>query len=79
MELIGRNRPLKERKILGSFFGKADLVRGPHPWVGGNLKDLYYAIDLRKPTRTSKKEAPCQEIRTPMALPIYLRFPPFYS
>lgn len=38
--LLELSRPLAERDWIASFFGKADLVRGPHPWVGG--------VDIRK-------------------------------
>lgn len=33
--LIEHSKPLAEREHLGCFFGRADVVRGPHPWVGG--------------------------------------------
>jgi len=32
--LVSHDKPLSERRYLASFFGRADLVRGPHPWVG---------------------------------------------
>ncbi|CAD7934318.1 unnamed protein product [Amoebophrya sp. A25] len=31
------SKPLEEREFLGCFFGRADVVRGPHPWVGGPM------------------------------------------
>lgn len=37
---LEKSKPLRERRFLTAFFGRADLVRGPHPWVGG--------VDVRK-------------------------------
>lgn len=53
--LVTHDKPLAERRYLASFFGRADLVRGPHPWVGGvdvrkeilRLKDLPGGDDLQ--------------------------------
>lgn len=37
MALVAHAKPLQDRQYLGCFFGRADVVRGPHPWVGGPL------------------------------------------
>jgi len=33
--LLSKEKPLKERQHLAAFFGRVDLARGAHPWVGG--------------------------------------------
>jgi len=35
MSLISHSLPLAERPYLGAFFGRSDISRGAHPWVGG--------------------------------------------
>lgn len=53
--LIAQDRPLAARRQLAAFFGRVDLVRGPHPWVGGvdvrreilKLRELPGTEDLR--------------------------------
>ncbi|CAK9000207.1 unnamed protein product [Durusdinium trenchii] len=37
---LEKSKPLHERRFLSAFFGRADVARGPHPWVGG--------VDVRK-------------------------------
>jgi len=37
---LEKSKPLSERRFLTAFFGRADVARGPHPWVGG--------VDVRK-------------------------------
>eukprot|EP00927_Polykrikos_kofoidii_P086748 TRINITY_DN9816_c0_g1_i2.p1 TRINITY_DN9816_c0_g1~~TRINITY_DN9816_c0_g1_i2.p1 ORF type:complete len:625 (+),score=87.96 TRINITY_DN9816_c0_g1_i2:54-1928(+) len=35
VSLIDSDKPLEQRMHLAAFFGRVDVVRGPHPWVGG--------------------------------------------
>ncbi|CAJ1425637.1 unnamed protein product [Effrenium voratum] len=37
---LEKSKPLAQRAYLTAFFGRADVARGPHPWVGG--------VDVRK-------------------------------
>lgn len=40
IKALEKSKPLRERRYLTAFFGRADIARGPHPWVGG--------VDVRK-------------------------------
>jgi len=40
IKALEKSKPLQERRYLTAFFGRADIARGPHPWVGG--------VDVRK-------------------------------
>lgn len=40
VDLDALTKPLENRTHLASFIGTADVVRGPHPWIGG--------VDVRK-------------------------------
>lgn len=35
VSLAEKSKASREREYLACFFGRADKVRGPHPWVGG--------------------------------------------
>merc|ERR1719158_1427329 len=40
VDLDAQAKPLENRTHLASFIGTADVLRGPHPWIGG--------VDVRK-------------------------------
>ncbi|CAE7186115.1 F8H [Symbiodinium pilosum] len=35
IKALEKSKPLRDRRYLTAFFGRADIARGPHPWVGG--------------------------------------------
>ncbi|CAJ1366069.1 unnamed protein product [Effrenium voratum] len=48
---LEKSKPLAQRAYLTAFFGRADVARGPHPWVGG--------VDVRKELLALKELPGC--------------------
>lgn len=47
IQALEKSKPLAERRYLTAFFGRHNIERGPHPWVGG--------VDVRKELLELKK------------------------
>eukprot|EP00397_Hematodinium_sp_SG-2012_P002642 GEMP01002650.1.p1 GENE.GEMP01002650.1~~GEMP01002650.1.p1 ORF type:complete len:381 (+),score=103.79 GEMP01002650.1:2054-3196(+) len=51
LDLAASAKPFNERENLASFIGTADVVRGPHPWVGGvDVRREILQLSMENPT-----------------------------